>query len=104
MMRPELQAIAAKRADTIATATGSARRVLMMIESLVAASPCPAERRALRLQAVAIRRNLIAIMKAPSPFVRPVIVPPPVTVTPTPPGAPLVPRRIDMQPIERGAP
>ena len=103
-MRAELQTIAAERADDIATATGSARRVLMMIESLVAASPCPAERRALRLQAVRIRRTLIAIMKAPSPFVRPVAIPvPAVTVTPLV-DAPRVPRRVAVQPQQNGAP
>jgi len=102
-MRPELQTIAAKRADTIATVTGSARRMLAMIEQLVAASACPLERRALRLQAVEIRRTLIAILKAPLPFARPVTIPDDVTMTP-PVDAPRIPRRIDMQPQQNGAP
>lgn len=102
-MRPELQTIAAKRADGIATAAGSARRMLALIEHLVAASQCPLERRALRLQAVAIRRNLIAIMKAPSPFARPVTIPDDVTMTPPVDGS-RVPRRVAVQPISRGAP
>ncbi|MEQ8228543.1 MAG: hypothetical protein RIA64_10700 [Rhodospirillales bacterium] len=103
-MRPELDTIAAERADGIATATGSARGMLALIEHLVAASQCPIERRELRLQAVAIRRTLIAIMKAPSPFVRPVATPmPDVTVTP-PVDAPRVPRRVAVQPQQNGAP
>ena len=102
-MRPELQAIAAERADTIATATGSARRMLALIEHLVAASQCPLERRALRLQAVAIRRNLIAIMKAPSPFARPVTIPDDVTMTPPVDGS-RVPRRVAVRPQQIGAP
>ena len=60
-------------------------------------------RRALRLQAVAIRRNLIAILRAPSPFARPVTIPVPDSHV-APPDAPRIPRRVAVRPQQTGAP
>lgn len=97
----QLDNIRRQRAEAIRTAAGSARRVLAMIEGIVAGSPCPMERRAVRSRA--IRRTLLAIIKAPDPFARPVIVPPAVTVTP-PVVEPRVPRRVVTEPIQKGAP
>lgn len=103
-MRPKLQPVRTQRREAIATAAGSARGMLALIEHLVAASQCPIERRELRLQAVKIRRTLIAILRAPSPFVRPVAIPvPAVTVTPLV-DAPRVPRRVAVRPQQNGAP